>query len=383
MGALTSKPTSFNFRTWDLNSMMYVSCQDSLVPLIRVDLYQRKIVRVLPLDDWISDNIRFLFLNLDKQTFKFPGLIFKLHRNRIFYKTRKLLRQHTYISVMNYLLKKINKKRNEKLNLNMVLGSVFTKNLNFYYRLASSKVNLNFIVKNSFLQLQKTLDLQEYNDIILLNVNPRLESPLFNLKLKDLDSENCNIKSIGDYNCNYVVVNNNLKILVSQSSKDLLVYSEANKNNKFILELKNNKYNLSPVYLNNPLAFSEMPIISKKDSIDFNIGMCSELNNKKNFNVMFATHILDLNFDIYLPISNYFVTSGSLISIKGVQNLKMIRPSFSLDDHIKVLSVMLKKKLFNITKMPVKIFNFVKFVNTSKLINRLSFNFRTELPLNK
>ncbi|RYX79630.1 hypothetical protein EON71_00650, partial [bacterium] len=84
MGALTSKPTAFNFRTWDVNSFMYVSCQDSLTPLIRVDSYQQKIVRVLPLDDWISDSQRFLFLNLNKQTLKFPGLIFKLNTSKVF-----------------------------------------------------------------------------------------------------------------------------------------------------------------------------------------------------------------------------------------------------------------------------------------------------------
>jgi len=180
MGALTAKPTAFHFRTWEVNSIKYSSCQDSLVPNIRVDLFQKKIVRVLPLEDWISDNIRFLFLDLDKQTFKSPALIFSIKRNFLIPKTKKVLRQHSSKVVLGYLVKRILKKRpdNKKINLNLLFGSIFSNTMIPYHRLNHSCVNLNYVMKNSFLDFLRKIDLNKYNEIFLLNLNPRLDSPL-------------------------------------------------------------------------------------------------------------------------------------------------------------------------------------------------------------
>ncbi|RYE05359.1 MAG: hypothetical protein EOP33_06620 [Rickettsiaceae bacterium] len=380
---MTSKPTAFNFRTWDVNSFMYVSCQDSLTPLIRVDSYQRKIVRVLPLDDWISDSQRFLFLNLDKQTLKFPGLIFKLNSSKIFEKTKKLLRQHTYTSVINYLVKRINKKRKSKLSLNLILGSLFAKNINHYYRLSTSRTAVNFFAKNSFLQNFSNPQVQDYSDILLLNVNPRLDSPLFDLSLKDLDTDVFSIKSIGNFQSNFEIVTNNIKSVLSLGTKSLLVYSETNKDNKFVFGAKNDKYNISPVYLNNSLVFNKKPFESNIQAINFNLGLSLELSNNKNFNVNFSTHIFELNFDIYLPINNYFVSSGDLITIKGGQKLRMVRPSFSLEDHIKSLSIILNKKRFFAKKSFIKVYDFVINSKIFCLNNRLSFFDKKILPLQK
>jgi hypothetical protein len=362
---------------------MYVSCQDSLTPLIRVDSYQRKIVRVLPLDDWISDSQRFLFLNLDKQTLKFPGLIFKLTSSKIFEKTKKLLRQHTYTSVINYLVKRINKKRMQKLSLNLVLGSLFAKNINHYHRLNTSRTVVNFVAKNSFLQNFAKPEVTKFSDIFLLNVNPRLDSPLFDLSLKDLDSDNFTIKSIGNYQSNFEIISNNAKSLFSLGKRSLLVYSEADKDNKFLFSMLNNKYNISPVYLNNSLVFQNSNIESNSECINFNLGLCNDLKTKNGFDVNFSTHITELNFDIYLPISNYFVSSGDLISIKGSSKLRMVRPSFSLEDHIKSISLILNKKSFIVKKSFVKIYDFVINSKIYLLKNRLSFFDKKLLPLQK
>lgn len=384
MGALTSKPTAFNFRTWELNSLKYVSCQDSLVPNIRVDIFQKKIVRVLPLDQWINDSIRFLFLNLDKQTFKSPALIFNVKSKFIFLKKKKLLRYHTYIVAMHYLVKRILKKRSNKMNLNLIIGSIFSNNLNLYQGLTTKTNNLNLIFKNSFLTSEPNLI--NYNEIYLLNLNPRLDSPLFNLELKN--NENINIKCIGNFTSNYKIISNNLKKIFGISSKSLIIVSESLKNNQLLKSLKNDSMNLSPVYLNFPLVNLENNNLNNNLGDSINMTVCSTeiINlNKKNFNVEFATNVNELSFDIFFPITNYFVSSGELISLKGTHKLKAIRPSFSVRDHIISLSLMLDgfKNLVNNNLNTTKILLFQPKNKMFNLKNRLCYLFKYSLSLQK
>ena len=387
MGALTAKPTAFNFRTWEVNSIKYSSCQDSLVPNIRVDLYQKKIVRVLPLEDWISDNIRFLFLDLDKQTFKSPALIFKINRNFLIEKTKKILRQHSSKVVFGYLVKRILKKRlnNKKINLNLLFGTIFSNTMIPYHRLNHSCVNLNYVLKNSFLDLIIKVDINKYNEIFLLNINPRLDSPLFNLKLKEALENGKNIKSIGNNQSSYPNIGNNLSKLINISSKSLLVHSESIKDNKWLNSLKNRKINLSPVYLNYPLSvYNNSKLYSDYDSINFLLCLPETLNKKKHFTVNFSTNVQNLEFDIFFPTTNYFVSSGNMISTRGNHKLKMIRPSYNLSDYIMSLSIMLNNvKHFKSLKDSTKIFNIIKNTAIFSYNNRLGYNYNQTLPLQK
>ena len=387
MGALTSKPTAFNFRTWEVNSIKYSSCQDSLVPNIRVDLYQKKIVRVLPLEDWISDNIRFLFLDLDKQTFKSPALIFKINRNFLLEKTKKVLRQHSSKVVFGYLVKRILKKRpnNKKINLNLLFGTIFSNTMIPYHRLNHDSVNLNYVLKNSFLDLLKKIDINKFNDIFLLNINPRLDSPLFNLNLKEAYENGKNIKSIGNYQTIYPNIGNNLSKITNISDKSLLVHSESFKDSQWLRKMPNTKLNLSPVYLNYPLeVYNNSKLSLDPDTINFLLCLPETLKKKKHFTVNFSTSVQNLEFDIFFPTTNYFVSSGEIISTKGNHKLKMIRPSYTLGDHISGLSLMLNNtKSFKFIKEAIKIYNLKKDKSTFNINNRLLYSFKQILPLEK
>lgn len=385
MGALTAKPTAFNFRTWEVNSIKYISCQDSLVPSIRVDLYQKKIVRVLPLEDWISDNIRFLFLDLDKQTFKSPALVFKINRNFLLEKTKKILRLHSSKVVLGYLVKRILKKRKNKLNLNLLFGSLFSKSIIPYHRLNHPNITLNYVLKNSFLDFFKKVDINKFNEVYLLNINPRLDSPLFNLSLKEAFENGKIIKSIGNYQSIYPNIGNNLSKITNINSKSLLVHSESLKDNKYIKNLSNIKLNLSPVYLNYPLEiYNNSKLFQDYDSINFLLCLPEKLSVKKHFTVNFSTSIQNLEFDIFFPTTNYFVSSGDVLSIKGNHKLKMIRPSYNLADHIMGLSLMLNTtQSYNKIKDSIKIFNLNKIKGFFSLNNRLLYHFKQTLPLQK
>ena len=387
MGALTAKPTAFNFRTWEVNSIKYSSCQDSLVPNIRVDLYQKKIVRVLPLEDWISDSIRFLFLDLDKQTFKSPALVFQINRNFLLIKTRKVLRQHSTKVVLGYLVKRILKKRlnNKTINLNLLFGSLFSKTMIPYHRLNRPEISLNYVLRNSFLDLFQKIDVNKFSEVYLLNVNPRLDSPLFNLALKEAMENGKIVKSVGNYQSIYPNIGNNLSKLTNLNSKSLLVHSESLKDNQWLKSLSNVKLNLSPVYLNYPLEiFNNSKLALDYDSINFLLCLPETLTKKKHFTVNFSTSVQNLEFDIYFPTTNYFVSSGDMISVRGNHKLKMIRPSYNLADHIMSLSLMLDQtKSFKDIKNSTKIFNLKKNKSFFSLNNRLFYQNRSVLPLQK
>ncbi len=75
VGALTSKPYAFMYRSWELRSVESIDIFDSIHSNIRIDVKGYEIIRVLPRlneyinDEWISDKARYAF----------DGLLFKRH----------------------------------------------------------------------------------------------------------------------------------------------------------------------------------------------------------------------------------------------------------------------------------------------------------------
>jgi len=62
MGALLSKPIASSFRVWDLTSFKTIDYLNTLSETsINVYLFANKPVRILPVDTWISDRLRFSF----------------------------------------------------------------------------------------------------------------------------------------------------------------------------------------------------------------------------------------------------------------------------------------------------------------------------------
>lgn len=77
MGALTSKTKSFQARNWELKEYQTVSLSDPFFSPIKVDVRDRKILRILPVvgtEEWINDNTRF-FTTISHQ--KSDALAFK------------------------------------------------------------------------------------------------------------------------------------------------------------------------------------------------------------------------------------------------------------------------------------------------------------------
>jgi len=78
VGALTSKPYSFNARPWELTKTETIDVMDALGSNIRVDTKGREVMRVLPRnhdgvnEEWISDKTRFAIDGLRRQRLDQP-----------------------------------------------------------------------------------------------------------------------------------------------------------------------------------------------------------------------------------------------------------------------------------------------------------------------
>ena len=78
VGALTSKPTAFLIRPWELKSVKSIDVFDSFGSNIRIDSRNLEILRILPFkndfvnEEWISDKIRFGFDTLKRQRLSKP-----------------------------------------------------------------------------------------------------------------------------------------------------------------------------------------------------------------------------------------------------------------------------------------------------------------------
>ena len=77
VGALTSKPSAFNSRPWEIKSFDSIDISDSFCSNIKIDMRGFDILRVLPSlyhpsDFWITDKARFSFDGLNKQRLLIP-----------------------------------------------------------------------------------------------------------------------------------------------------------------------------------------------------------------------------------------------------------------------------------------------------------------------
>lgn len=78
VGALTSLPYSFTARPWELNFMESVDVLDSACSNVRIDYFNNKIYRILPVynknlnEDWITNRVRFFYDSNNIQRLKNP-----------------------------------------------------------------------------------------------------------------------------------------------------------------------------------------------------------------------------------------------------------------------------------------------------------------------
>lgn len=236
VGALTSKPYSFKARPWELRSVESLDIFDSFGSNIRIDLRSQQIMRILPKlnesinNEWITDKIRFSYDSLLSQRLLCPirrDLGFEVvcwrkesWKNALFiistalrnYKTRRFYR--SLVGIYGKLSS---------------LESLFGFK-SFFNLLGSANIfnSENVLISNDFscnyLVDLNNLQFNSKNSCMLVGIDPRLEVPMLNIKLrKAFVTSKIYVVSIGvNINLNFYVK------LISNSTAGFVQILEGN-----------------------------------------------------------------------------------------------------------------------------------------------------------
>jgi NADH dehydrogenase (ubiquinone) Fe-S protein 1 len=211
VGALTSKPYSFTARPWELRTSETCDILDSFCSSIRVDVRGTEVMRILPLmdkynnEEWISDRTRFFYDGLKRQRIESPmirinSVLTPVSWQRALETFLKFLVHYSadfHIEDESYFLNNCN-------NATRVYG-VAGNNLDLH-TILDFKIFLTSLIGSKEFFLDNAIVLNEVDSrssyvlpcsinellansgnsklCVLIDFNPRLELPLFNLSLR-------------------------------------------------------------------------------------------------------------------------------------------------------------------------------------------------------
>ena len=220
VGALTSKPYSYEARPWELNKVETIDVMDAVGSNIRMDSKGWEVKRVLPRvneeinEEWISDKTRYAC----------DGLL----NNRIDTPYIKLKGKHHAVS-WNEAINFISKNSKNKKDFGGLIGQLVDLETSYAFKSLFRKLynsqlidfrqkdilfdtsdDFNFIFNTSIHKID------ECDCIWLIGGNPRLEATIVNHRIRKAVNNGCKVFSIGDpgeQNYNYKIIGNNISIL--------------------------------------------------------------------------------------------------------------------------------------------------------------------------
>lgn len=425
VGASTSKPYAFISRVWELVDYKSLDIFDSLNSLIKLECRGLNIIRVLPLindninDEWISDKVRFNYDSYNKQ--RIINCMFIIN-NKFYY--------YSWINSLyfykNYFYKKIFFFTKKKLKFSIV------SNINYqfrdlysavYLRRFYSNLNIKYLnfdtFSNSFrknflpynhLNMKNEEDVDKNINIVLINCNIRFESPVFNLRIKNLLNlceDKLSITNLGiNFSNSYLINNFGNNILSFIKKFNLINFSnKMTFNNNYVIfgtfllhvfnqELNLNnyfKYVLSNLYKNIfnfiHLTINSTDIVLKEinlaeNSFNKNLIMKSYLLN--NFSSLFNNYILN-KFSIKSFFGHHFFDSAknyNLIMPIKFYNEKPLA-YINLEGYINLLDVSLLDYKYSIIKKESDLLDIIgRFFNINSFNNNLEkyYNFNKIIP---
>lgn len=297
VGALTSKPYPFTYRSWELKNINAIDFSNGFGADLQIYLKNNKITKILP-DynnqeiNWITDKTRFSFDGMFSPERLLNGYSINGKNKLEFSKTWEILfdeiikniyfQDHLTKHLLNIKKLTIIFTTNislEVLNLLILLAKKYS-----FIKLRKLEGNcINNDIESNFL-LKSTLKSNHISDskiCLLIGVNTRYEGSFLNLKLKQRYSKGnfkiLNINSITDLTIPTSYLSLNIKTLSSI----------AEGNNIFCQELLNNS---------NPIIILSSEVFNRKDSKDISIileniktNLTNFYTNWNNLNVLNAT----------------------------------------------------------------------------------------------
>ncbi len=200
VGALTSKPYAFKYRSWELQKTETIDVMDAVGSNIRIDWRGLEVIRILPRlneeinEEWISDKTRFCYdglkyQRLDKAYIRQHDRLATIDFDEALNEAAKKIKllQPSEIAVLSGQLSAAEeifalKKLCENLKIE-----------NFDCRLRSEKIDSKD--RASYIFNSTIAGIENADACLLIGVNPRKDAPLVNARLKK--NKNLKVAAIG------------------------------------------------------------------------------------------------------------------------------------------------------------------------------------------
>jgi len=220
VGALTSKPYSYEARPWELNKTETIDIMDAVGSNIRMDSKGWEVKRVLPRvneeinEEWISDKTRYAC----------DGLL----NNRIdtpYIKVNGEFKEATWKDALSYIDKNLENKK----TFGGVIGQLVDLETSYAFKKLFTNVfnsqlvdfrqkDILFDTSNeiNYLFNTKINQIDECDFILLIGTNPRLEATIVNYRIRKAIKSGCKVYSIGnpgELNYKYKIIGDNLSIV--------------------------------------------------------------------------------------------------------------------------------------------------------------------------
>jgi NADH-quinone oxidoreductase subunit G len=189
VGALTHKPWAFNYRPWELKKTESVDVMDALGSAIRVDSRGPAVLRVLPRtnddinEEWISDKTRYVVDGLSRQRLDRPYI-----------REKGKLRPAAWNEALDVVAGRL--KAASPKNVGVVAGDLqdaesMKAALDLFRGLGVDSLDcrqdgmaLGAGPRESWLFNSTIAGIEEADVVLLVGVNPRLEAPVLNARLR-------------------------------------------------------------------------------------------------------------------------------------------------------------------------------------------------------
>lgn len=299
VGALTSKPYAFKARPWELKIVESIDVLDSFCSNIRIDIRGLDILRVLPRineninEEWITDKVRFCYDGLSKQRLQKPYIKISSNFISISWKNLFLWIAFKFTEINTKFLDIFGVSSSiTEIESILVLKDFLNKlGSSFYFMEQIHALNLDLPTNYAFFRNLKEIENAEF--CMLLSLNPRLELPLLNVRIKKaVKNKNIFVLVFGyTMNLTYKIYN------ISNNFLDFLFFIEGKTRFcKKFLKIKN-------------------PFILQGDSLIYREDIYYLINLKSIFESILLNVIKRIKKDIIyniIPTTTGFLNSGEL-----------------------------------------------------------------------
>jgi NADH-quinone oxidoreductase subunit G len=398
VGALTSKPYSYEARPWELNKTETIDIMDAVGSNIRMDSKGWEVKRVLPRvneeinEEWISDKTRYAC----------DGLL----NNRIdtpYIKVNGEFKEATWKDVLSYIDKNLENKK----TFGGVIGQLVDLETSYAFKKLFTNVfnsqlvdfrqkDILFDTSNeiNYLFNTKINQVDECDFILLIGTNPRLEATIVNYRIRKAIKSGCKVYSIGnpgELNYKYKIIGDNLSIIddlinnkISESKifKDsknpAVIIGESVLNSQISKKLINSIKNL----LKSKDKLNGLNILHQSASSvgSLFLGLqCENLNDLYNSDVLYLLNADEIAFeknknqfviyqgthggenstlaDVILPGAAYSEKDGSFANLEGrvQKSFKASYPPGLAKEDWSIFLEIAKKEIFQLVIILLKI----------------------------